>query len=169
MVADFDIVISEPFHTESFESLHWMAYRLGDDRVCVDLTGIVLLGVFGGTGWVRKTLRLGISGRKAEPLLDLEPPKEDHYWAVDPFMWSVSAAPASMFNQNEAVNAGWAVDSCDTAWDLGESRKYADLLGTIILYMNLAVSDTDGILYRVSYDFRGIGTLEQRRIDRSPE
>jgi hypothetical protein len=138
-----------------------MAYRLHDDRVLIDLTGIVLLGLQGGSNWVRKTLQAEIYGGKATPLLHLEAAADGFHWEVRPEMWSVSAAPASMFNSNTAVNAGWAVDTCNTEWDLGNPASSGNLLGYINLYLNLAVRDSDGILYRISYDFRAVGQLLQ--------
>lgn len=163
MATEWDIRKSEYSDTESFESLHWMGYRLGDNRVFVDLTGIVLLGMKGDRNWVRKTLLVRLAGGKTEGLMDLEPPEEGFHWKARPVMWSVSAAPAAIYNIGSAQNAGWAVDTCTTAWDEGEPRSEGDLLSNVDLYMNLAVSDTDGILYRISFDFRAIGELQQER------
>jgi hypothetical protein len=163
MAIPFDLQLWETTNPGSFESLHWMGYRLADGRVLVDRTGIVLLGLEGGSDWVRKTLQVGVDGRRVEPLLNLGPAQQGHHWEVQPAMWSVSAAPASIFNRNTAVNAGWAVDTCNTEWDLGEPASSGNLLGSIRLYLNLAVRDTDGILYRISYDFRAVGNLRQVR------
>jgi hypothetical protein len=163
MAIPFDLQLWEVQSPQSFTSLHWMGYRLSDGRVSVDLTGIVLLGLKGGSNWVKKTLQVGVYGGKVEPLLGLGPAQQGNHWEVQPAMWSVSAAPASIFNANTAVNAGWAVDTCNTEWDLGEPASSGNLLGTIRLYLNLAVRDTDGILYRISYDFRAIGNLRQAR------
>ncbi len=157
----YDFDVSEILNPESFESLHWMGYRLADDRVVVDLTGIVLLGLKGDNEWVRKTLRVYIDGGKVQPLLNLGPPQQGHHWEVQPVMWSVSAAPASIFNGHTAVNAGWAVDTCNTQWDLGDPKSSGNLLGPLALYLNLAVRDIDGILSRISYDFRAVGNLRQ--------
>jgi hypothetical protein len=159
----FDLQLWEGSDPKSFESLHWMAYRLADERVLVDLTGIVLLSLKGESNWVRKTLLVGLNGGKTERLLNLGAPQKDHHWVVRPVMWSVHAAPASIFNAGTAVNAGWAVDTCNTEWDLGEPRSNGDLLGAVKLYLNLGVRDTDGILYRISFDFRGVGNLAQER------
>lgn len=156
-----DLQLFETTDSEFFESLHWMAYRLADDRVLVDLTGIVLPNVKGGNNWVGKTLLVGLNGGKTERLLKLGPAQKGKHWVVRPDMWSVHAAPASIFDANTAVNAGWAVDRCNTEWDLGEPASQGDLLGTIRLFLDLAVRDTDGILYRVSFDFRGVGKLAQ--------
>jgi hypothetical protein len=172
----FDIELNEWTNPEHFVSLHWMGYRLADvpgsggfdvDRVYIDRTGIVGLELKGGSDWVRKTLRVGVDGERVRPLLNLGPARPGYHWEVQPVMWSVSAAPASIFNGRTAVNAGWAVDTCNTEWDFpdGEPASSGNLLGPILLYLNLGVSDTDGILYRISYDFRAVGNLRQVRDD----
>jgi hypothetical protein len=163
MPIEHDIELSEFDDAESFESLHWMAYHLADRRVLVDLTGIVLLGLRGDSDWVRQTLQVVLNGGKTEPLLNLGPAQQGNRWVVRPDMWSVHAGPASILNQGTAVNAGWAVDTCNTNWDLGEPASDGDLLGAIWLYLNLAVRDTDGILYRISFDFCAVGNLDQVR------
>jgi hypothetical protein len=159
MAIHFDLELREGF--DQFESLHWMAYRLTDGRAHIDLTGIALLALEGNASWVRKTLKVVLRGRKVENLLNLGALPQDHHWEVQPVMWTVSAAPASILDLGTAVNAGWAVDTCDTAWDLGEPSSTANLLGDIPLYMNLAVRDTDAILYRVQFDFRAVGNLRE--------
>jgi len=163
MTIPFNFQLSERQDSGSFDSLHWMAYRLADRRILVDLTGIVLLGLRGSGDWVRQTLRVDVYGGKVEPLLSLGPAEQGHHWVIQPVMWSVAAAPASIFNRNTAVNAGWAVDTCNTEWDLGEPASSGDLLDDVSLYLNLAVRDTDGILYRITYDFRAVGNLHQER------
>jgi hypothetical protein len=161
MAITSDLQVWETQNPESFGSLHWMGYHLADGRVLIDLTGIVLLGLRGDSNWVRKTLLVGVNGGKVEPLLSLGPAQEGHHWELQPVMWSVSAAPASIFDANTAVNAGWAVDTCNTGWDLGDQASSGNLLEPFPLYLNLAVSDTDGILCRITYDFRAVGNLRQ--------
>jgi hypothetical protein len=48
----FDLRLLELTDQAYFESLHWMGYRLADRRVFVDLPGIVLVGLRGGSSWV---------------------------------------------------------------------------------------------------------------------
>ena len=159
MAVPYDLSLSEYQNPPPFTSRHWMAYRLPDNRVLVDLTGVALLDLKGGENWVRKTLRMRVDGGKVQPLLRLSPARQGYHWEVRPFMWSTSAAPASIFNSNTAVNAGWAVNTCDTAWDVGDRAQSGNLLGSIDIYLGLAVRDTDGVLYRISYDFRAVGEL----------
>jgi hypothetical protein len=134
---------------------------LSDGRVYVDLTGIVLVNLTGGSDWIRKTLKVGVRGGKVESLLQLPPPQQGRHWEVPPTMWSVSASPVAIFNRNTAVNAGWAVNTCNTEWDLGSPASEGDLLSEFQLFMDLAVRDTDGSLLRVNYDFRAVGNPRQ--------
>jgi hypothetical protein len=164
MAISFDLQRSEFHDPESFKSLHRMGYRLADGRVLIDLTGIVVVGLQGSSStWVRKTLKVDLFGGKVAPLLGLGHAQEGHHWEVQPVMWSVSAAPVTIFDDNAAVNAGWGVDTCDTGWDLGDPSSSGNLLESFPLYLKLAVSDTDAILFRISYDFRGVGTPRQVR------
>ncbi|MCP3973002.1 MAG: hypothetical protein GY926_01770 [bacterium] len=159
MTPTFDIEVSEhtPEGRGRLRGLHWMAYRLPDDRTLVDLSGVALVGLVGDTSWNRKTLKVSLDSKKVVRLLP--PPPEGRMWQLTPEMWSVSAAPAAMFNRHTAKNAGWAVDEVDTAWDRGVPATQGDLLTNVELFLDLAVSDTDGILHRVSFDFRGVGGL----------
>ncbi len=59
-----------------------------------------------------------------------------------------TASLASISNNNEAINAGWAVDAC--WWD-------QDASGRIVLHVNLAVRDGDGFLDRIAYHMTAIG------------
>ena len=54
-----------------------------------------------------------------------------------------TASLASIFNQNVANNAGWAVESVDADWD--------DESGQVQLSAQLAVRDSDGFLNRIAY------------------
>ncbi|HUX07335.1 MAG TPA: hypothetical protein VMX35_08485 [Acidobacteriota bacterium] len=57
---------------------------------------------------------------------------------------TASAALASIYNDNVSNDAGWAVDSVDADWD-DESKK-------VQVKADLAVRDTDGYIYRISYE-----------------
>ncbi|MEM9655757.1 MAG: hypothetical protein AAGA65_26960 [Actinomycetota bacterium] len=162
MEPNYDLEINEfsPEGRRRLRSLHWMAYPLPNGRAAVDLTGVALVDLVGDSTWNRQTLRLRLNSLKAVRLLP-EPPN-GRIWHLRPEMWSVSAAPAAVFNRNTAKNAGWAVDTCNTQWDLGVTTSDGDLLHTVDLYLDVATSDTDGILHRISFDFRGVGRLTDR-------
>jgi hypothetical protein len=64
---------------------------------------------------------------------------------------AATAAPASLFNQGPANNAGWAVDA---AWVQVDPRGVA---GVMFLGTHVAVRDSDGFLFRISYQVTAIG------------
>lgn len=49
----------------------------------------------------------------------------------------------SVYNGGEAINAGWAVDTC--------ALENIPLVGAVQVRANIAVRDSDGILYRIGY------------------
>lgn len=57
---------------------------------------------------------------------------------------TASAALASIYNDNVSHDAGWSVNSVDADWD-DESKK-------VQVKADLAVRDTDGYIYRISYE-----------------
>lgn len=59
------------------------------------------------------------------------------------------AALASIYNDQTAVNAGWATDNCN--WALWNNR--------ILLIVSLAVSDIDGYVLRFAYQATAIGLV----------
>lgn len=159
------IVIDEAYTPEYMTSTHWIGYRLNDDLVRIEQTGIATLGpekIHGNSDWVKYFLQVVLDGSKFRPLLDLGKPKTGQLWVVRPSMWTVSAAPVSIFDADTAVNAGWSVNSCNTEWDRGEPKSEGDLLYQISFFMDIEVRDSDAFLYRVNYDFRAIGKLAQR-------
>ena len=111
---------------------------------------------------VRGQFRVEIGGYKMKQLLHLPDPDPGRHWEAQPTMWTISAAPVSIFDANTAVNAGWAVDTCNTEWDLGGKPKDSNLLGSMAFFMDIAIRDSDAFLARLSYDFRAAGDLVQR-------
>ncbi|MGH7497990.1 MAG: hypothetical protein ACREL3_03965 [Gemmatimonadales bacterium] len=66
------------------------------------------------------------------------------------------ASPASVFNKDQAICAGWAVDAAwvYTAFQDGEFGNDPEYL---VLDGLLAVRDTDGYLYRIAYQITVLG------------
>jgi hypothetical protein len=60
-----------------------------------------------------------------------------------------AVALAAIANDNEAVNAGWATDGV----------RWGNYSGQIYLWVDVALRDVDGWLYRVSYQATAIGYL----------
>jgi hypothetical protein len=118
----------------SFSSQRELATKTGDGLDMVINTGYVLFSLQGRSGaWNRATLVFNVGP----------------YWASRRGT-TVTVSPSSMYNKDVATNAGWAVDDVATSWSTNQQVK---------LYCYLAVSDSDGYLYRVNYHVTSIGRL----------
>ncbi len=76
--------------------------------------------------------------------------------------WVPHSAPSSMLNENHAINSGHAVDlwrphPFDTDTDVMTSASFGNIFSGI--QVDVAVSDTDAILYRLSYHIVLIGKI----------
>ncbi|NEA36925.1 hypothetical protein [Streptomyces sp. SID13031] len=85
--------------------------------------------------------------------------RDDFYVNIGPVWRQIDdvasmAALAAWFNKGNAVNAGAAVDRC--GW---QGEAVGELDERIRLTVKLAVSDSDGWLYRFSYTATAIGIL----------
>jgi hypothetical protein len=121
------------FFSSFDDSPHELRTRTPDGRDLVFLTGTAGF-VFQGTGGSFIT----------DDLFHLVGPTWARLDNVAPH-----AALASIFNRNQAVNAGWAVNNC----------RFALFNQRILLIMGIAVSDTDGLLLRASYQVTAIGVI----------
>jgi len=112
---------------------HALRTRSGDNRDLVFLSGTAGL-FFQGTGgsFIRDTLLVPF-GPRWQRVDDVAP----------------VASLASLFNVNVATNAGWAADNAN--WGV--------LNNQILLFIAIAVSDSDGQLLRVSFQASALGVL----------
>jgi hypothetical protein len=129
-----------------FESQRELAVKTGDQLDMVISTGYALFGMRGGQDgrWNRQDLIFRVG------------PQWD---AVRDTVAVVS--PSSMYNVNTAINAGWAVDRVGVTY---YSQSPGPPGVQVSLRCGLAVSDTDGILYRVSYYVTTIGRLVDKLV-----
>ena len=107
------------------------------------LTGIVIVNLHCTTkaGWQHDTLQINIG------IPELPQGKMLHVEQSAVFI-----ALSSMWDSDYAVNAGWAVD------EFGCSKP-GNNITSIELTANVATSDNDGWLYRVSYNVTLLGQL----------
>lgn len=142
--------------------------RIGDKAHLIR-SGIVLLPnrANGGAGegfkgtspdqwrWERFELQLDLQPaiQRAQP----RQPAQGHYWAIRYEQWAATAAPNAMFNQNVSNNAGYAVDAATLVSPTQKTTVAS-------LDLDLAIRDSDGYLYRISYYLHIIGTLEEAEI-----
>jgi hypothetical protein len=128
-------------YTSDFESQRHLATRTVDGLDMVISTGYALFGMQGnpGGGWNRQTLFFRVGPRWTGVRGNV-----------------VVVSPSSMFNKNVANDAGWAVDRVNVTY----FSQYPGPPGVRVeLRCGLAVSDTDGILYRVNHHLTTIGQL----------
>ena len=76
--------------------------------------------------------------------------------------WAPFAALGSVFNQNQSVNSGFAVDvwrphRFATATDIATGQVHNQLFNGI--EVDVAARDTDAILFRVNYNFTLLGKI----------
>jgi hypothetical protein len=118
---------------QSIEGAGELSTKTPDGRDLVFLTGTATL-FYGGTGptFIHDDLVFPI-GPIWEAVHDVAP----------------MAALASIYNDHVANNAGWATDRC--TFSVANNQIY--------LHVGLAVSDSDGVLYRVAFQATAIGIL----------
>ena len=146
-MADIYLSINNPADEPSFRSSHWVHTPVAYDRHLVNLTGIVIIDYKGITSgqWRRDRLHLAV------------PFPRDFFPANEWFKlenWAPFVTINAIYNQDEAVNAGWAVD--DFGIDPQPGMKLYNSLG---IWADIAVRDQDGYLYRVGYNVSVTGVI----------
>jgi len=129
----------------SFDSVHAVDFELNDGKHFVQLTGVAIL-LFKGTGgeWHREDLSLFV---KLPPIIP-----EGKSFKVEQFAPFVTLN--SISNQQQAVNAGWAVDTFDSSAALVLREQPA-----VPIRATLAVRDIDGFVLRVGYSISVVGAF----------
>ena len=123
------------FWVDGIDNEHVLSTKTPDGRDLVFISGTAYFALRGtGANWVRDDANAFI-GPRWRRLDDVAP----------------MAALASWLNLGTAVNAGAAVDNCRWARATQDSR--------ILLEVAVAVSDSDGLLYRFAYTATAIGIL----------
>jgi hypothetical protein len=117
------------------ETPHEMRTQTPDGRDLVFLSGYAVFDFIGtGGSWLCDDLYLVIG---------------PGWRRIDGVVPVVSLA--SISNQNNAVNAGWAVDNC----------RWTTIGGRLILLQSrVCIRDSDGHLHRVTYQVTAMGNLE---------
>jgi hypothetical protein len=121
---------------------HQVTTKAPDGRDLVFLTGTGIADFAGTTSdFIRDSLAIHLS------------PPHGPIWSIIDECAPVVAL-AAVWNGGYAVNAGWAVDWTD--WTI---YSWPGQGTHLLLTSGIAVSDTDGILVRVSYQATALGTL----------
>lgn len=134
----------------------------GTTRIHATYSGTAIATAQGqANAWRRAILSFPVptvNGRKWTPRRDRGPgwtlvPQNQPNSQIDNS--ASSGAPAALFNRSTAVNAGWAVDAAWTEIAEGNREFFGD--DFLLFKALIAVSDSDGYLYRVSYQVTLIG------------
>jgi hypothetical protein len=130
---------------DRFVSRHWLHTRTGDGRELVVLSGNALANVRGTSSdaWLRGEVQLVV-----EIGPGILPPGK--WFRAD--QWVVVVDPSAIWDRDQSVNAGFAVDTFRLVAPNAQSGKaYAEIS------TDVAVRDSDAFLYRMSYHVTLIG------------
>ncbi|HEX6622682.1 MAG TPA: hypothetical protein VF064_03135 [Pyrinomonadaceae bacterium] len=132
------------------------------------LSGVVFAEVKGNSTsqWFRETLHLSpdiLSPMNfAVSRHSIPTPPGGGTKAFQVEQWSPFAAPSSMFNQNQSIDSGFAVDVWRPApFGTGTNELTSQPLNNLFngIQVDVAVRDTDAILHRVSYNITLLGKI----------
>lgn len=143
------------------------AKTFAEQRWTLTLSGIALVDFqsgFSGANWHRDTIYL--SPNTIAPLTHAMnsvgipiPERLAPYLLID--QWSLFATINSIFDKNQSVNAGFAVDDCQPLWtgiiDENGDQVY-DIFGGMVV--DLAACDTDAWIYRIGYSATLVGRIK---------
>lgn len=138
-----------------------------EQRWLLVLSGVAIFDLQGNAPeWLRET---AVISPNLFPPLDhaisrykVPTPSVPHRLTFQVEQWAPHAAPSSMFNRSHAINSGFAVDlwrpmPFDSDTDVETNASIGNIFSGI--EVDLAVSDTDAILHRVSYHITLLGRI----------
>jgi len=134
------------FTQEDIVSYHWVKFNGPSSEVLYALSGIILVNMKGNSqNWLGNDIKCKMN------IPDLPAGQGIFIRYHAPF-----ASLNSIYNQNQAINGGHAVDTCQLV-DIHPNGNY----GTkeLTLALKLAVRDTDAYLYRVGFNIIFTGFL----------
>jgi hypothetical protein len=141
---------------------------IGGQKWLLVLSGVAIVNMKGSTAadWLRDTVH--ISPNLNGPLdyaidhFSIPRPGAPEYgFGFQVEQWSPFAAISSIFDENQSVNAGFAVDKwglapLGTRYDLSDGKKIGIFEGITV---DVGVRDSDAWLYRVGYNITLFGRI----------
>ena len=132
------------------------------------LSGVVNIDLKGNSSqWLRETFRImpDVNAPMSHAIGRYNIPTPQNSGFTLRFQveqWVPHAAPSSMFNKNHAINSGFAVDlwrphPFGTDTDVVTNASFGNVFSGI--QVDVAVSDTDAFLYRLSYHIVLMGRI----------
>lgn len=135
------------FDQRDLVSKFWMHFNIEGGRVYYALSGIFLTNLKGQDhNWLREGIHLSIP---------ITPLQENIGLHIE--QWVPLFTMNAVYNQDEAVNSGHAIDSYDIEGLVGDEN-----LGqaSVSFLVNTAIRDSDAYLYRIAYNVALTGTLK---------
>jgi alpha-ketoglutarate-dependent taurine dioxygenase len=143
--------ISQKQNPERFKSVHYLVMPSTGGQTYVGLTGVVLATLRGTSEeqWREETFRIFVNLDKATKDAGFPPT-----FGFRARHWTAFATLSSIFNDEEANDAGWAVNE----FRLEDPRTVRQAAHLIV---DTAVRDTDGHIFRLGYNITMLGTFQQ--------
>jgi hypothetical protein len=138
------------FNQNDLASRFYMHFNIDGGKVYYALSGVFITNLKGqDQNWLNEqiTLTIPIDITSIESALHIE-------------QWVPFFTMNSVYNQDEAVNSGHAVDSFDIT-GLEADENFGQT--TVSFLVNTAVRDSDAYLYRIGYNVALTGTLKPTR------
>jgi murein DD-endopeptidase MepM/ murein hydrolase activator NlpD/tetratricopeptide (TPR) repeat protein len=139
-----------------------------DQKWLLVLSGVAIIDLKGNSSqWLRETVR--INPNLIPPLIhaithhNIPTPMVSYTPRFQVEQWVPHSAPSSMFNRKHSVNSGFAVDvwrphSFNTDTDAVTNAPIGNIFNGI--QVDVAVSDIDAFLYRLSYHVTLLGKIK---------
>ena len=138
------------FDKNNLASQFWMHFNIEGGKVYYALSGVFITDLKGqDQNWLREgiTLTIPITPSSLDSALHIE-------------QWVPFFTMNSVYNQDEAVNSGHAVDSFDIVGLEGDENFGQTSVSFLV---NTAIRDSDAYLYRIGYNVALTGTLKPTR------
>jgi hypothetical protein len=168
-----------PRSVTAFAGQNWLITPAGstaDQDLLLVLSGVAIPNVRGTSDWFEDTLiinpDLGAPLNYAINRFGIQRPSGlrdgiDYFTVFSLEQWAPFAGLSAIFDQDQAVNAGFAVQ----VWRPYPFSSAADLAGQPVnniftgIEVDVAVRDSDAWLYRVSYNIALLGRIRFTRFE----
>jgi len=138
------------FDSNDIDRQFWMRFNIEGGKVYYALSGVFVTNLKGqDQNWLREAIAL---------VIPITPSSVDSALHIE--QWVPFFTMNSVYNQDEAINSGHAVDSFNIT-GLEADETSGQTSGTFLV--NTAVRDSDAYLYRIGYNIALTGTLRPTR------
>ncbi|HLY69552.1 MAG TPA: hypothetical protein VKR53_07465 [Puia sp.] len=144
----------------NFVNPQWIITPLPNNKWCLVLSGVLICNFTTGTGsgWRRDTLQIGLDINSIFSFAGFDSANKIVTLQVE--QYACYGSLNSIFDKDESVNAGFAVDKFYPFF-AGGGRALTDGSG---VFLDVATQDIDATLLRVGYYLMAIGTISSAPI-----